>query len=231
MKLFLVLLSLSLFISASAQDCKGYYYLKAGEVEMTLYDRKNSETGKLKYLVSDVSKAGAATVATFNSEMFNEKGKSLSKSTGKYKCENGVLFVDAKVAMAGDPSGQFNNTDVKAVENFIEYPSDLSEGKELKDVSATMEVEREGGMKSTVYFEQTNRKVAGKESVTTPAGTWECWKITYNAQMKLSMGGIGIPVRMKVTEWFAPGLGIIKSETLNKNGKMMGSMILTKLQK
>lgn len=215
----------------SAQECKEYYYLKNGEVEMTLYDKKQAENGMLKYVISGVTKAGKATVATFQSEMFSEKGKSMSKSSGSYKCEGGILYVDARVAMPGDQSAQFKDAEVKAVENYIEYPASLSAGQSLKDASFTMDVTREGGVASTVVFEENDRKVVTKESITTPAGTWECWKITYNGYMKVSMAGIGIPFRFQATEWLAPAFGIVKTETLNKNGKLLGSMMITKVQK
>jgi hypothetical protein len=36
---------------------------------------------------------------------------------------------------------------------------------------------------------------------------------------------------MKVTEWFVPNFGIVKSETSDKNGKLMGSSMLTSIKK
>ncbi|MET0636202.1 MAG: hypothetical protein ABWZ25_09265 [Chitinophagaceae bacterium] len=231
MKPLLVIVCCLLCTVLSAQECKGYYYLHNGEVEMTMYDRKNEVSGVLKYKIDDVSSSGNATLARFQSEMFNNKGETLSKSSGSYKCEAGILFVDARVAMPGDQAAQLKDTEVKGMESYIEYPADLAVGQSLKDAGFKMDVDRAGGLPSTVNFEETNRKVVAKESVTTPAGTWDCWKITYNATMKVTMGGIGIPVRMQGTEWFAPGFGIVKSETNNKNGKLMGSMMISKVQK
>jgi hypothetical protein len=49
--------------------------------------------------------------------------------------------------------------------------------------------------------------------------------------MKIKMGGIGIPMNMKTTEWFVPNFGIVKTETFNKKGKLVGSSLLTKLKK
>lgn len=45
--------------------------------------------------------------------------------------------------------------------------------------------------------------------------------------IKVKMMGIGFPVHMHVTEWFAPKLARpVKSETYAKNGKLAGSMQL-----
>ena len=51
----------------------------------------------------------------------------------------------------------------------------------------------------------------GKESITTPAGTWNTYKITYHNKVTMKIG-IGIPMNMDVTEWYAPGFGVVKTE-------------------
>jgi hypothetical protein len=69
----------------------------------------------------------------------------------------------------------------------------------------------------------TKRKVTGKESLTTPAGTWDCFTITYHSKMIFKMG-IGIPMNSDVTEWYAPGFGVVKTES---NG---GSTLITSVK-
>jgi hypothetical protein len=220
--------------SSTAQDCSGYYYLTNSTIEMTTYDKKAKENGKLTYLISAVSNSGNTTTANFISEMKDEKGKTISKGTGKYKCSGDNLFIDAKVAMPQEQMGAYKDMDVKADEAFIEYPSNLSDGLALKDANFKMDIINKGSVFSTTTLEQTNRRVEGKESVTSPAGTWDCWKISYDGRFKATIGGpsgIGIPVNFKSTEWFAPGFGIVKTETYNKNGKLVGSTLITALKK
>lgn len=216
-----------------AQDCKGFYYLDNSEVQMTMYDRKAKESGKVTYKISDVAKSGATTTANFTSEMVDEKGKSLSKAAGKYKCTGGVLYVDAKASIPQEQMTAYKDMDVKAEDAFIEYQSSMSAGQTLKDVNFKMEIYNKGTLFSTITLDQTNRKVEGKETATTPAGTWECWKITYEGKIKASMAplNIGIPINIQATEWFAPGFGIVKTESSNKNGKLMGSTMITSVKK
>lgn len=235
MKTFLACFMALLFFSiASAQTCSGYYYLTNSQVEMTTYDKKAKESGKLTYTISDINKKGAETTASFVSEMKDEKGKTLSKGSGKYKCNGGALFIDAKVAMPQEQMAAYKDMDVKADETFIEYPAGLATGQSLKDASFKMDIINKGNPFSTTTLEQTNRKVEGKETVTSPAGTWECWKITYDGRFRATIGGpsgIGIPFNFKSTEWFAPGFGIVKTETFNKNGKLIGSTLITSVKK
>jgi hypothetical protein len=217
-----------------AQPCSGYYYLTNGTVEMTTYDKKAKENGKITYTISNVNQTGNTTSASFASEMKDEKGKSLSKGAGKYKCSDGILFIDAKVAMPQEQMGAYKDMDVKAEDAFIEYPAIFSDGQSLNDVDFKMDIINKGAVFSVISLAQSNRKVEGKESITSPAGTWECWKISYDGRFKATIGGpsgIGIPVNFKSTEWFAPGFGIVKTETYNKNGKLVGSTLITSVKK
>jgi len=135
-----------------------------------------------------------------------------------------VLYADAKVAMPQENMAAYKDMEVKAEETFIEYPSSLSADQSLKDVNFKMEMYNKGTLFVTITFDEVNRKVINKESITTPAGTWDCWKITYDMKFKASTAplNIGIPFNMLVTEWFCPGFGIVKSETYTKNGKLVG---------
>ena len=75
-----------------------------------------------------------------------------------------------------------------------------------------------------VNMEITNRKVEQQETLSLPAGSFDCYKITYATTIKVKMMGIGFPIHMQVTEWFAPKLGrMVKSETYTKNGKLAGT--------
>jgi hypothetical protein len=68
-------------------------------------------------------------------------------------------------------------------------------------------------MKQSIDMRVSNRKVQGKEKITTTAGSWDCFKITNTTKMKIKTMGIGIPMNSDVTEWFAPGFGVVKSES------------------
>lgn len=111
------------------------------------------------------------------------------------------------------PQGQqFSSTDARIQNVYLEYPANMNVGDQLKDGHMEMETDSKG-MKQTLTMDITNRKVEGKESVTTPAGTWDCYKITSSTKMKIKTMGVGIPINMDVTEWYAPGVGVIKTES------------------
>jgi hypothetical protein len=93
-----------------------------------------------------------------------------------------------------------------------------------------MDVNMNTGIKANINFKEINRKVDSKESITTPAGTWEAYVISYEGNMRTKMGPIGIPFNFTAKEWFVPGIGIVKTETYSK-GKLAGSTMITSIKK
>jgi len=228
--IFLALLTAVACSALHAQKCSGYYYLNAGEVEMTNYDGRGKESGKVVYKISDVKTSGGTTSASFETIVTDKRGRQHSQGKGVYKCNGSTLFVDARIAM-NDQNEAYKDMDVKMTEAFIEYPGQFSEGLLLKDANFKMSIfDKKGDLFSTVTYDMTNRKVKGQETITTAAGTWECWKIGYDCKIRSEVAGIGIPITFRVTEWFAPGVGVIKSES-SKGAKTVGSSLITAIRK
>ena len=92
----------------------------------------------------------------------------------------------------------------------------MNVGQSLPDGFLDMDMKMESGISANIKLEITNRKVKAKESVTTPAGTWEAYKISYSSKVLIKMG-LGIPMKIESTEWFVPDFGVVKTES--KSGK------------
>jgi len=214
-----------IFISASAaraQECNHFLYLQKDKVvEMTIYNKKGEPNGKQVYQVSDVSTSGGTITGKLNSEMFDKKGKSTVKANSSVQCNGGVFFIDMKLMLPQQQAEQAESTDaqVSAQSSYIDYPANMKVGDQLKDGNFSMDVKR-GSMTQTVTMQITERKVLAQESVTTTAGTWDCFKISAHTHLSIKTGPIGIPLNYDYTEWYAPGFGLIKSD-----GKYGGTAI------
>jgi hypothetical protein len=212
-------------LCATAQNCKNYLLLQNNKrVEMTVYNRKGKEDGKQVWMISNVKNAGKTTTATINTEFFSGKGKSINKSTSQVQCNGGSLQMSMKLMMGEAQLKQMNNATAKASGEFIDYPANIKEGDNLPDGNMQIDYTMEGGMTASIEISVTGRSVGGKESITSPAGTWECYKITSNQKIISKVAGIGIPIKMEVTEWYAPGVGVIKTES------KYGSTLITAIQ-
>lgn len=218
---------------ASAQDCKKFFYLtRDAKFEITLFDGKGNENGKQEWKIEELKNDGADCSAEVKTKFTDKKGREGAKAQGVYKCIAGTLKADIKMSLPQEQMQAFKNMDMKGNDTFLEYPVNLMTGQSLRDANYKMETWNKGSLVAIVSFDVINRKVNGKETVTTPAGTWEAYKINYNSLFKVEVGstGRGIPMNFKITEWFVPGFGIVKSETSNNNGKLVGSSQLTSLK-
>jgi len=221
MKKMIVFVLLFRALTCLSQDCGSYYFMQNNRtVEIAITNKKGKESGKSVYTISNVNKKGSATVATINSEFIDKNGKSVSKSTSNVQCENGELMIDMKMFISAEQQQQMGDISASGATNFLEYPSTMKEGDALKDGSLSMDFKSTSGIGGHISIDMTNRKVTGKESVTTPAGTWDCYKITYHSKMVFKIG-IGIPINMDVTEWYAPGFGTVKTESNSGNTEIV----------
>ncbi|HUQ65636.1 MAG TPA: hypothetical protein VM101_05755 [Flavitalea sp.] len=215
MKLLILLGAFMCSLTTHAQDCNGYYFLQNNKtIEMAILNKKGEQSAKQVYTVSNVNNSGNSTTGDLNSEMFDKKGKSMAKGKAKIKCDGGVIMVDMKMTMPVQPGGPSAESDVKADDIYMEYPADMNIGDNLKNATMHMDMDN-NGMKQSVDMEVFDRKVEAKEKVTTPAGSWDCYKISYKSKMKIKTMGIGMPMNIEGIEYFAPGFGVVKTQSKN----------------
>lgn len=201
---------------AVGQDCAQFYFLQNNKtITMASFNKKGNETARQTYKVSNVRQDGNAVTAELSTELFDKKGKSVASSKSTVRCEDGSMMMDMKMSIPAQQSEQFADADVKVDNFYIRYPSSMQVGDQLEDASMNMDISGGTGAPATQTIEMdvTDRKVEARESVTTPAGTWDCFKISYKSKMRIKTMGIGIPVTLDGTEWFAPGFGVVKSAT------------------
>lgn len=213
MKKFILPILLFTFYYSFSQNCTDYYYFQNNKtIEISIANKKGKESGKLVYTISNVITNGSVTSSTLNSEFLDKNGKSSSKAVNNLRCENGIVKMDMKMFIPSAQMEQMGEMSATGTTSYLEYPSTMKEGDALKDASFSMDFKSTSGIGGHISMDMTNRKVIGKESVTTPGGTWDCYKIAYHSKMIFKMG-ISIPMNFDVTEWFAPGFGVVKTES------------------
>lgn len=228
-KLFVVVLLMS-FITKDNDDCVMYFVSEKGsKLELKNYNRKGKVQNVIQLEVTDKVVSNNKITLAIKYAYYDKKQKDV-QAKGNYKamCENGVFKFEfgAMMPMAGQSKGK--NMKMEIESDFLDIPSNPSVGQKLRDGVMKMKMKAEGmpNMFNT-KVEIKNRKVEGMEKITTPAGTFSCVKISYNSEMKMSF----MKTRTKTIEWFARGVGMVRSESYNKRGKLSGYTELTKLTK
>lgn len=224
----IALLSLASFKSLG-DACETLSYFKEGTVTtMTSYDDKDAETGKTVTSYQKVTATDKGTNVTASQENFDKKGKSVSKNDFIVRCESGTLFFDMKMFIPQQQMQAYKDMEMTVEGGDMEFPTTITEGMSLKDAKISIKVSSKGTPMPMMNFSITmsNRKVEKKESITTPAGTFECYKLTEDMLVDAM-----IDIKMKSVSWFSPEAGVIKTESYKENGKFMGKSQLTELKK
>ncbi len=209
-----------------AQECTFYYPKTEGaKLEYTSYDGKDKVTGSSTQTIKNVTEDAGAVSATIEVQSFDKKGKELGTKTFGVKCENGVYSVDMKSFMDPETMAAYEEMEVKVNSNNLDIPSNLKEGDVLEDGKLEITVYSEGMRIMGLTTEITQRKVEEKEQITTDAGTFDCFKITYTITTKTMFS-----VRVEAAEWIAENVGTVKSENYSR-GKSIGYSLLTGIKK
>ena len=230
MRHYFLLLTALIFClnTASAQtSCSAYYPMVDGaSFQYTNYDRKGKEDGKLSYKVTNVNGSGDNISATMVMDMEDKKGNTYS-SEYNITCNGNVVKVDFKSLMNEQMLAQMGDVEMDISGTDVEWPNNLGVGQELPDGNVNVKMKMGGMMNMDMNVETINRKVEKKESVTTPAGTFDCYVIYSETKSKMMMANQTYPSRV----WLAEGIGMIKQESYNKKGDLMASSVLTQFSK
>lgn len=216
------------FLVVHAQDCQNYYFLtKGASAELSLFDAKNALSGRQEWTVREVTGTRNRLESHADVVMYDDKGRELGKATDvTIRCADGQYGVDMRsLVLNGNGAANSPTLSAKAEIPMALYPNSLQTGMTLPDATFATETSTAGLPMMRVNITVKNRKVEGQETITTPVGSFNCYKITYNSQMKLIFN-----ISMDGVEWFSPGVGVVKSESYRK-GKLVGSTLLTKFTK
>lgn len=218
MKKFLSLFVLIAFFSTNAltQDCTIFI---PGDVGTELYYEIKNGKGKLQATYSQkiisIKENGSETVFELLQTHKDPKDPEniIMQDTIGFRCKGNEFYIDMEKYLNQKQLEGFKNMEIKLTTDDLMYPSKLSPGMNLKDGSISIEVGN-GIMNMTTNI--VNRKVEAREEITTPAGNFDCYKISENVQSKVGF----IKVNMSNVTWIIQDIGTIRSESYNKRGKL-----------
>ncbi|TRX70463.1 hypothetical protein [Carboxylicivirga sp. M1479] len=225
----IVLLSFAFILLASitrAQECKAFIpYEKGTTTELTNYDKKGKELGTVRQELIDVVHNGNTSSYTMHQVIEDAKGKNEPMEANlTFKCVDGVFYMDMSGYLDQQQMNAYEGMEVKVSMKEIDIPASYQVGQNLKDGYVKADITGSPiPMSFTVNV--VNRLVEAEEELTTPAGTFKCVKISQEVNTKSI-----INMTINTVEWYAEGVGAVRTETYKK-GKLMGYSELTKFTK
>lgn len=211
----------------SQVNCHPYLPQVKGSIwEVTNYNKKGKVTGRNTYELIDKIENGDEITFTVSSKAYDKKDKIIFDNTFEAKCVGGKFELNMAYKLEGSMMESFKNMEFTMDASEFEIPPiDATVGTELPDGSLVVEMDESGPIKMKMTVEVTNRKVEAKEKITTAAGTFDCLVLTQNISTKMM-----VRMKNKSKEWYAENVGMVRTETYNKRGKLMGYSELTKIQ-
>jgi hypothetical protein len=211
----------------TAQDCIFYYPESEGaEMVYQQFDKKDKPTGKTVHKVTEYRTTTGGAEATIAFKTIDNKNEVTSESELTVRCEAGVFYFDMNSYLNQEMLSAYEEMEVKMEVTDLEMPSKLNVGQTLSDGSIKIEVFNAGFKLMTMEVQITDRKVEEKESVTTAAGIFTCFKISETVTARVPMKFVS-----KSIEWLSPGIGLIKSESFSSDGKPTGRTELVEFNK
>lgn len=224
----LLFITAMLFLGLVLKAQETFFPTKEGTVLIyKTFDKKDKETSMVKDTIKQVNVAGNNMDITYLCESFDPKEKMVFKEEITIHKKGDILYFDMSKFMnkaAFQQNGEIP-ADVQVTGNNMEIPSNPKPGDLLPDAYVEMTLKM-GFVNMKMSAKMTNRKVESIEEITVKAGTFTCYKFTSDV-LAIAMG---IKTNIQSVEWYAKGVGTIKSESYDKNGKLQSYTELVELQ-
>ena len=228
MKKILVFTVLICFMAA-AHGQETFFPTKEGTVLVyKTFDKKSKETGSIRYTIEKVSISGNDMDISYLVESSDSRGASLYTDKITIQQRDGRLYMDMSNMVNKDAFQQDGEipAELEITGNKMEIPVGIQPGQTLPDASVVMAMKM-GFVSMKMAADITNRKVDAIEDVTVPAGTFKCYKLSGDVSATV----MGMNVKTSNLDWYAKGIGLIRSESYDKSNKLQSFIQLTELRK
>lgn len=225
--MFFVGMAVLLFsFSVSAQHCEMFFPQDVGiEMEIKNFDKKGSLESSSIQKITNKEENGDNFTVTVAHQSFDKKGEPLMTGDFTVRCEDGIFYMDMKNMLSEESLAAYGDMEISFTTNDLAYPNDMVVGSTLPDANLIANVSSSGMSMPGIKINVTNRKIEAKESITTEAGTFECYKLSFDIETVMVM-----KIQAKSIQWLAKDIGMVRTESYNKSGKLQGYSELTSLK-
>lgn len=205
--------------------CGAFFpFEKGASWEMTNYNKKGAVSSIAAQEIGIVEQNNGVWEAQVKNKVTDDKGKVLTEGSYNVKCQDGIIMMDVADMLSPEMKEGLGSMEMSFSGDALTMPSRLEVGQALPDARTEIKAGSGGVTIMTLRFDITDRKVAAKETITVPAGTFECYKITYTFTTKTI-----IAKTFTVASWHNEKAGTVKSETYDKKGVLESRSELSKL--
>jgi hypothetical protein len=202
----------------AADNCSNnIWFRKGAKVNTSSYDGQGNEIARSVTTVAKVFTNGKMTISELEMKSTDKNGANEKLSNASYKCDGKIFYMD----MSGLMPGGKQTTEIET--SGLELPFAVSVGDTLPDNDYTIVMRSEGNVRK-IKSHIKERKVESKETVRTPGGSFDCYKISSVIETDIDMPGMDEKSKKVMEEmrkkmgknkmimWYAPEITIVKME-------------------
>jgi hypothetical protein len=191
------------------------------------FDKKDKVSGITKYTIQKVNISGNDIDFTYLCEVLDNKEKLIFKEEITVHQKGDVLNVDMGNFLNKAAFQQEGTipAEVEVKGNNMEIPLNPTPGQTLPDANIEMAMKM-GFVNMKMSADITNRKVEAIEEISVTGGSFKCYKFSGD----VNTVAMGIKVQAKTIEWFAKGIGSVKTESYDKKGNLTGRTELVEVK-
>jgi hypothetical protein len=215
-------------VKSGGEDvCKSFFPMEKGTtLTYESYNGKDKLQSTDEMTVTDLIETPESTVIKVNMASSDKKGEETFSTDVEYVCEDGEFRISLE-SMTAQIAEAYEGMEITMTQNELIIPSDMAVGQDLPDADMEIVISSSGTQIMKMNFKITERKVEAIENVTTTAGTFECYKMSQKTNTKMMF----IDKTYKTIDWFAEGIGSVRSETYSESGKLESYRILTNIKR
>lgn len=191
------------------------------------FDKKEKVSGVTKYTIEKVNISGSDIDITYLCEVLDNKEKLVFKEEITVHQKGDVMYIDMGNFLnkaAFQQEGEIP-AEVEVKGNNMEIPLNPVPGQTLPDANIEMAMKM-GFVNMKMSADITNRKVEAIEDISVTGGSFKCYKFSGD----VNTVAMGIKVQAKTIEWFAKGIGTVKTESYDKKGNLTGRTELVEVK-
>lgn len=177
------------------------------------------------YVTQKIQEADANSVTLAMNASLAEGTQGPQGSTIKYNIEDGNYVISLQDALAENLAQFGGNFEILESSGMLGYPIALTPETQMEGAKMKIKVSMQG-MELEMELAIQDRKAVGVESLTTPAGTFECLKFT-EKQIVTVMGQQQVT---NITYWYGKGVGLVKQTTDAMGGMLSAELLLQKIE-
>jgi hypothetical protein len=191
------------------------------------FDKKDMLTNSARYTIKHLNRNGNNLDITYLVESIDPKDKLSFKEEITIHQKGDKLYLDMGnfVNKAAFQQNGEIPANIQINGNSMEVPLNPKPGDLLPDANVEMALKM-GFVNMKISAQVTNRKVDAIEDITVKGGLFKSYKFS----SEVNSSAMGIKVKSTVNEWYAKGVGIVKSESYDKTGKLQSHTELVEIK-